>query len=193
MRYILFVLLLLCSTCYGAEERILKLPEDGDKWYISVVGDAKDAQYQSIVQRFQEGKLSELRKQVHFLSVTTDNPMYAHYEPTLKGVPTVRVQDAEGHVIFEASRQIPDDLYNAIANAAERRHLFPIRPRPHPQPTPHPQPNPLPPADPAPAPVDDGGTPNIEPSAPDWGVGLGVCFLLAGIAVGVLSARRNKS
>jgi hypothetical protein len=194
MRYVFLLVLLLCSTCYGAEERVLKLPEGSNKWYISVVGDADDAQYQSLIQRFQDGKLAELRKQCHFLPVTTDNPMFEHYRPTIKGTPTVRVQDAVGHVIFEASRdQVPDDLYNAIANAAQRHRLFPLRPHPSPKPTPSPNPKPVTPDDPAPAPVGDGGTPDIEPTVPDWGIGICVSLLVAGTVLGLVSARRNQS
>jgi hypothetical protein len=189
MRYFFF-LVLLCSTCYGAEERVLKLPEDSDKWYISVIGDANDPQYQSIIQQFHEGKLAELRKQCHYLPVTTDNPMFEHYKPSIKGTPTVRVQDAVGRVIFEATRkQVPADLYNAIANAAQRHRIFPLRP----QPNPGPQPNPVTPDDPAPDPVDDGGTPDIAPTDPDWGVGLCVFLLVVGTVLGLVSARRNQS
>jgi hypothetical protein len=196
MRFLL-PLLLLCSSCFGAEERVLKLPEDGDKWYVSVVGNTDEIQ--PIVAQFDTGRLHELKKQVHFIPCTPNDPMYSRYGVTK--TPTVRVQDALGRIVFEASRNVPqgDALYEAIATAAERHRLLPLRQRrQQPQPQPQPQPKPVPPLlDMEPDPLDDGGEPDVEPGGPNLPdapvLPLCVLILIIGVATGIRKARLSAT
>ena len=72
---LLVVLVCLCSPVWA--EQITNLPQDQDKWYVSVVGDANDATYQSILEWFDSTPdLKELKSQVHFCPVTSDNPIF---------------------------------------------------------------------------------------------------------------------
>ncbi len=181
------LLLALCALClfaapcfadatYGvlSEERVINLPSDQGKWYISVVGDAKDAQYQTILKWFNENpSLRKLKNQVHFNQVTSDTVMYRdRYSMNVKGLPTVRMQNSQGVVIYEAAgRNLPftsEGLHGALAdsvNKVQGRPILPWRrnhvcPGPCPQPGPQPGPDPSP--DPEPQPIDDQGAPVID-------------------------------
>lgn len=203
MRYVLaFVLCLLAGVSQAgnsgvlSEQRVVKLPEDGSKWYISVIG-INDARYQEVLGWFDSGKLNELKSKVHFFPVTKDNPIYARYASSIKALPTVRVQDASGAVIYEsAGRSIPmsgDGLYAAIANAVSgsgevlpwrRRHANPQPVEPDPAPTP---------LDPEPQPLDDGGAPNVEPVDLPLEVPVGIVIgaLIAGLVIGQVEKARD--
>jgi hypothetical protein len=170
------------------EERVVKLPEDGLRWHISVIGEQADARYTEVLGWFDSGKLKTLKAAVHFHAVPTTDPMYAErYKGTIKGLPTVRVQDAKGTVIYEAAKNLPmsgDALYNAIAASANgSEEWLPWR-RKHasPQPVvPNPDPEPGPILDPEPDPLDDNnGAPIFEqdPLADYEAWAIGVCIAL---------------
>lgn len=155
-----------------AEERVVNLPQDGGKWYCSIVGKATDPRYKELLGWFDTtASLKKLKSQVHFCPVTTTHRLYQErYGVNIKGLPTVRVQKASGEVVYEAAGKnlplTPEGLYGAIATgvqSAQGLRLLPWRRdmenRCNPQPEPQPQPNP----DPDPQPIDDGGVPNIEP------------------------------
>jgi len=188
-----------------AEERVVNLPNDQGKWYISVVGTANDAAYLRVLGWFDATpSLKRLKDQVHFCPVTTGGPIYQErYACNVKGLPTVRVQKPDGVVVYEAAgKNLPmtaEGLYGAIAGAVNNaqgvRPILPWRrdmerrcpgpcPNPNPQPTPQPQP------DPEPQPLDDGGAPNLEPQPqvdgwPLWGLALLVNGgFLVGLAAG---------
>jgi hypothetical protein len=165
-----------------SEERVVSLPNDQGKWYISVVGDSNDARYNEILGWFDNTpSLSNLRGQVHFCPVTTNTAIYTErYAPNVKALPTVRMQKPDGTVVYEAAgNDIPmtaGGLNSALAKAVNAiRGLRPVLPwrrdadnrlkkleRPQPQPQPKP--------DPTPEPIDDGGTPDMEPAVdlPGW-------------------------
>ena len=165
-----------------AEERVINLPQDQDKWYVSVVGNANDARYNEILGWFDSNpSLAKLKDQVHFCPVASDTAIYKErYSANVKGLPTVRMQKSDGTVVYEAAgKNLPmtaAGLNGALAGAvSEAQGLRPILPwrrdadnrlndleRPKPQPQPQP--------DPEPQPIDDGGTPTVEPEAalPDW-------------------------
>lgn len=186
-----------------AEERVVNLPNDSGKWYISVVGNANDARYNEIVGWFSTNpNLKKLKDQVHFCQVTTDTAIYKErYAGNVKGLPTVRMQKADGRVVYEAAgKNIPmtaaglnGALANGVYSAEGIRPVLPWRremerrcPGPGPCPTPQPQPQPQP--DPEPQPIDDNGPPNIdEPaveSAVQWAWLPALCVLgfLGGLA-----------
>jgi len=147
------------------QEHVVNLPQDQGKWYISVVGDANDARYRTVLSWFDTHEnLKHLKDQVHFCPVKSNTAIYKErYAPNVKGLPTVRVQDSKGVVIYEvaglAIPLTPDALYAAIANdvqvAQGCRPILPWRremerrcrpcPQPNPQPQPDPDPQPLPP------------------------------------------------
>ena len=187
-----------------AEERVVNLPQDQSKWYVSVVGNATDARYREIVGWFDtHSSLKKLKNQVHFCPVTSDTAIFqARYASNVKGLPTVRMQKPDGTVVYEAAgKNIPltaGGLNGAIAGAVNTasglRPILPWRremerrcPGPCPTPQPNPQPNPQPQPDPEPQPIDDNnGPPNVDPEPqadlPPWGLVL-VC--LGGVLVGL--------
>jgi hypothetical protein len=190
-----------------AEQRVVNLPNDQGKWYISVVGNANDAAYLRVLGWFEAtASLKGLKNQVHFCPVTAGTPIYQErYAANVKGLPTVRVQKPDGTVVYEASgKNLPmtaEGLYGAIAGAVNTaqgiRPILPWRrdmerrcPGPGPCPTPNPQPSPGPQPDPEPQPIDDGGAPDLDPQPaaegwPLWGLALLVNGgFLVGLAAG---------
>lgn len=190
----------------SAEERVIDLPMDSQKWYISVIGNPNDMQYRSILRRFDRNKyLKNLKIQVHFWVVPTTSPAYkARYEKNTKILPTIRVQQSNGQVVWEAaSRGIPvtaEGLYVAIKNSSlKAMALLPWRrngtvlpwrdkmeKQCQPEPTPAP-PEPFPVfVDLNPAPIDDGGPPEFEETGPArW---LVVCLAVLSALAGGASA-----
>lgn len=183
-----------------AEERVVRLPNDSAKWYVSVVGDANDPRYNEIAEWFNTNpSLKKLRDQVHFCPVTTDTGIYKErYAPNVKGLPTVRVQKPDGTVVYEAAgKNLPltagglnGAIAGAVSNAQGIRPVLPWRremERRCPGPCPNPQPQPQPQPDPEPQPIDDGGAPVIDDppveSAVPWGLLPLLC--VAGLAVGI--------
>ena len=49
-----------------AQERVITLPQDQGKWYVSVVGDPQDARYREVLTWFDSGELLKLRNSVHY-------------------------------------------------------------------------------------------------------------------------------
>ncbi len=190
----------LADTVNGvlAEERVVSLPQDAGKWYISVVGSASDARYNEVLGWFDSNpSLAKLKDQVNFCPVASDTPIYTErYSTNVKGLPTVRMQKSDGTVVYEAAGNdtpmtaagLNGALAAAVSDAQGLRPILPWRrdaddrlkdlERPKPQPQPQP--------DPRPQPINDGGTPSVEPDAapPGWivspicGVGLLVGLVL---------------
>jgi len=186
MKRFLFALcmVLMASTCFAdkvngvlSEDRVVNLPLDSGKWYISVVGDASDAQYQTIMKWFnQDIPLRKLKAQVHFCPVKSSSVIYkARYESNGKGFQTVRLQNYHGVVIYEAAGKnlpyTPQGLYGAFAGSVSKAQRTPILPwrRNHAHPSPQPGPCPAPDDDfnfdPEPQPIDDGGEPDFDEPA----------------------------
>lgn len=195
------------SQC-NAEERVIKLPQDGGKWYISVIGNPNDRQYKSILRRFNLNvHLKALKIQVHFWIVPSNGKAFKErYSHNTKTLPTIRVQQHDGKIVWEASRSdIPltaEGLYAAIRDSSrETMALLPWRRngtilpwrdhmedqcRPRPQPEPNVTPIFL---DPLPAPLDDCGPPEFEDTGPPtWAVILSaLSAALAGGGYGLFS------
>lgn len=202
--------LCMADTANGvlSEERIVNLPQDQNKWYVSVVGSANDAKYRTILGWFDSvPSLKKLKVQVHFCPVTTDTAIYQErYAPNTKALPMVRMQNAEGVVVYQAcGNDIPmtgQGLNGALANAVNSvQGIRPVLPwrrdmeRRCPSPGPSPQPTPEP--DPEPAPIDDGGAPNVEPVEPEGPAGwmlvplCGIGFL-TGLGIGAGKKFKEK-
>ena len=196
--FLVFIfLLVVVSICRAAEERVINLPEDGGKWYVSVVGD-NNSQYQEILKWFDAKPLSDLKAKTHFNPVTSDSAMFAdRYKKNTGALPMVRVQDNDGGVIFElAGDKLPGSatsLYAAIADSVSKSEARSRRQHQQPQPeTPKPQPNADP--DPAPAPLDNGGAPILEPQEPDApivAIWLVIGLFVAGLVIGQIK-RQTK-
>ena len=92
-----------------AEERVVNLPNDQGKWYISVVGNANDARYNVVLGWFDSNpSLAKLKDQVHFCPVANDTAIYKErYSANIKGLPTVRMQKPDGTVVYEAAGREP--------------------------------------------------------------------------------------
>jgi len=129
----------LADTVNGvlAEERIVNLPNDQGKWYVSVVGNAADPRYNEIVGWFDtNASLKKLKDQVHFCPVTSDTAIYqARYACNVTGLPTVRMQKADGTVVYEAAgKNLPmtaaglnGALAGAVSTAQGIRPVLPWR------------------------------------------------------------------
>ena len=153
------------------EERVINLPQDQGQWYLSVVGNATDANYQRVLGWFNsDAKLKTLRNTVHFNPVTTNTAIYRERYATNTGefritaLPCVRLQQPDGVVIYQAcGKDIPmtsQGLYGALADDIQAEGIFPILPwrremeKRCPGPSPNPQPGPEPQPDPEPQPID---------------------------------------
>lgn len=190
-----------------AEQRVVNLPNDQGKWYISVVGNASDTAYLRVLGWFEANpSLKGLKNNVHFCPVTAGTPTYQErYAVNVKGLPTVRVQKPDGTVVYEAAdKNLPmtaEGLYGAIAGAVNTAQgIRPILPWrrdmerrcPGPCPTPNPAPDPQP--DPDPQPIDDGGAPDLEPqpAAEGWPL-FGLALLVnGGFLVGLAAGYGRK-
>jgi len=191
---ILVAFLLLCGVAYG--ERITNLPEDGDKWYLSVVGEGM--QYQKILNWFEKGELKTLKSQVHFCQVNPRSPVWSRYKSNIKGMPTIRLQDAQGYVLYEAyGVNIPKTatgLHIAMSMTVSAKEILPwrrrnCRPQPDPQPQPDQAPNPL---DPPPAPLnDEGGRPDLIDYSV-WGCLACLLLLVGGSIWGQVEASKKR-
>jgi len=191
-----------------AEERVVNLPQDQGKWYVSVVGNTTDSRYNEIVGWFDtNASLKKLKNQVHFCPVTTNTAIYqARYASNVKALPTVRMQRSDGTVVYEAAgKNLPmtaaglnGALAGAVNTAQGLRPILPWRREmerrcPSPGPNPQPNPNPNPPVDPEPQPIDDNGPPNVEPEPqadlPPWGLAL---LCVGGAIVGLSTGYGRK-
>ena len=204
MRTLFFTLVCLLAFSVNAadvkaeytQERIVELPQDGGRWYLTLFGDSADPQYQMLRSWLQtHNGLSTLRSQVHYNDYLTTSPRYPRYAESMPGLPCIRLQNSRGTVISEFwSNNIPltgEALFSSIKGdlrskaswglLRQRRGPQPRRCRPSPQPTPAPTP--------APAPVD---TPPVfdEPEdAPEesgfpWLLALAAAIIGIGVGVG---------
>lgn len=230
VRYLLCAVLLCAAIAPFAiaadgvlcEERIANLPQDGGKWHVSLFGDRNDPKLAKLEDWFKSHeRLSDLRGKVHYHVYYSDMPIFKlRYQKDTPVLPAIKVQEADGAVVYGATRDsIPysaDALYSAIAIAGNevqgiragvpwrlKRPILPWRrkmeDRCKPQPVPVPKVEP-PQLDPPPAPIDDGGPPKfeeVEPvpddsALPAWAIVLmGVGSGLVGVAAGVIGIMRE--
>ena len=107
------VILALAAVCFAADtqERVAP-PLDQDAMHLSIVTASADVNHRRVLQWFQEDDgLSAMRRTTHFHDVRAGSEMYnARYKPNIKGLPTIRLQDAKGVVLCEiAGADIPDN------------------------------------------------------------------------------------
>jgi hypothetical protein len=157
-----------------AEERVVRLPQDQGKFYLTILGNRNDARVVSLQQWFHSHPtLKSLKSQTHYNVITTDTVMFRdRYASSTQQVPCVRLQSPDGQVISEyAGAQLPlsaDSLARGMANDFRSNWPCP-RPGPCPGPGPCPRPQPQPEPEPTPEPgpdPDDGGPPFIPGPSP---------------------------
>ena len=180
------------------EERIIDLPRDQEAWYLSIIGDGDN--YADLLYWFEnDEQLRSIRDQVKFCPVETDSTLYRErYATNVSGLPTVRLQEADGTVVYEASGEnLPftaASLYSAMASAATGtegifrpwrnggRPLLPWRRRMEDQlrrqPQPAPCPTPMPAPTPGPLIINPIGPPKFTEPEPE-GVSGGMALLLS--------------
>lgn len=172
----------LAAACFASETvREVPPPQDEAMLHLSVVGNAADSQFNQIVKWFKtDADLSVTTKRVHFHVIKTGTPIYRdRYAPNISGLPTVRLQSADGVVIYEQWSDgipgTPGAMFLALSAKTERKCVLPWRrkmeeqctpkgcPIPEPQPVPIPEPSPM-----------------LEPLQPKQGLPL---ILVIGIAI----------
>lgn len=146
------------DAAYGvlyAEGRITKLPQDQHKFYLTIMGSKKDKKYQEVLSWFEtEPQLKNMKRQTHFNPIDTSMQIYAErYEKTVPALPCIRVQQADGKTLFQASGENVPMSAEALAKGMSTECIFRWR-RNRPQPNPD--------ADPAPNPDTDGEDPDEE-------------------------------
>lgn len=148
------------------EDRIIELPADSGIWHtLLFVHDGWQAHEdcRRLVAWFDtEPGLVSLKSQTKFWVYTESNPYYRqHFAGTLHALPAVRVQNAEGYLIYQASgRNIPRgpaDLRRAITREVRAKC-----PGPYCFPDQRPAPDSVPP-EPAPDVIPDSVAPAPEP------------------------------
>ena len=116
------------APCYAqpangviANERIVRLPQDGDKWFVSVVGDPQDARYNEIVSWFDSGSLLALKNSVHFNAIDSNSAIFAdRYADMTPELPMIRVQNAKGVIYSQVcGNSIPMSAQSLNAQIAQ--------------------------------------------------------------------------
>ena len=187
-----------------AQERVITLPQDQGKWYVSVVGDPQDARYREVLTWFDSGELLKLRNSVHYNIVLTDSAIYKErYAANTPTLPMVRLQNPGGVIYSQVcGTDLPmtgQALSNQIAKDVKSgpKTGCLLRRRCGPDATPATPVTPVQPLipDPKPGPVNNDDAPAIKDLAepPDWILGV-LCLVgfLAGGAIGVVSTTKAR-
>jgi hypothetical protein len=163
-----------------AQEQVVQLPQDQGKWYLSIFGNEGESKYETLKNWFStDPQLQGLRVQAHYNTYRADSAMFAERYAQSTSIPCVRLQDAGGKIVFQATGDSipmsPQALYNSV-NDACRRRCNPCPPQPQPKPpTPEPTPNPVKPSpQPTPPAMRD------IPSAGLWSLMIGLGLLVGG-------------
>ena len=193
-----------------ANERVVNLPQDSEKWYISVVGVPGEQKYREILGWFNDDEnMRKLKMQVHYRAIDSNTAIYRErYEANVTDLPMVRLQKNNGEVVYESSgASLPMSaagLHNALIESSDKAQglrIFrpwqrqqqgnrcPVCPKPKP---------PLAPVvpDPPPAPLSDTPTPNTGSDSALTNAGLGgaatLLLLLTGAGLSLVVQWRRK-
>jgi hypothetical protein len=105
--------MLLCAAMIAGNargEQLAELPQDAYKPYLTVVGTAGEAKFESLKIAFEKHEgLREFADTTHFAVLADSTTMYrARYSTEFGRLPVVRLQEADGDVVYEVSgRDIP--------------------------------------------------------------------------------------
>ncbi len=180
----------------AVEQRVVDLPADQNKLYVSVVGDTTDVRYQRVLGWFTTNSiLKSIKDQTHFNAVVTGTPTYRdRYQPNTKTLPMVRLQNTDGVVLLEVAGAdlTSDKALSARFTECLSRPWLPWRkhhgapdncPKPEPQPNPQPQPNPEPQPNSQPQPDEPSDVGPVPSDLPPGWLLLLVAVLAGGLAV----------
>lgn len=126
-----------------AQDRILRLPEDGSVYHTSVFVHAdwrRRPQDRTLIAWFGSNRrLLSLRSQTHYHVYTERTPLFkTRYSRTIKVLPAVRVQTADGRVTYQSSvGNLPrsaNGLADEIAGCLFKRRKDRNKPAPAPEP-----------------------------------------------------------
>jgi hypothetical protein len=135
------------------QERVITLPDDSQKWYLTVIVEPGQRHEHVLRRWFAEHEhLSKLAHQCHFHIYRTNDAMYRErYARFVGTAPAVLLQESNGAVVFAATGiQIPmtaDTLYDAMRPQITEHLKCPWcvpQPTPEPKPAPRPEPQPAP-------------------------------------------------
>lgn len=155
--FLSLILLVSAGIAFGDSQKRVNPPNDSQKMHLSVVGNTNDPQFDNICRWFEtDPNLMALKSSLFYHAVTTDTEIFKErYAPNVNGLPTVRLQRANGVVIYEQHDKnipnYPSGLYYEITLAIDLSKLpwrnlnsedCPWRNRCRPQPQPQPKPEP---------------------------------------------------
>lgn len=155
------------DASYGVrytKERLLSLPKDQDKFYLSIVGNETDPKFNEIKGWFSENReLKNIKVQTHYNAVTTTSAIYKErYAKNIPATPLIRIQTAKGTTLFQVSGENVPMSAEALTKSINQKVMKGWRDRFCPfKPDVEPEPEPTPDADPD-ADVDADG-PDVQP------------------------------
>ena len=194
------VMLAVVAWAQSAEERIIHLPQDANKWYISVIGEPNSEQYKATLDAFETSKLQTVKSQCHFIKVTTDSDVYKdRYTKNqgafkIKALPCVRIQAADGVVVYQAcGKALPSTasgLYSEISLSVAKERILP-RLRRHPDVEPDKPDAPVVPDPVEPVVPDHDGPPDFDLEGTDLALLAAVLGLAIGVGMGIYAKLRK--
>jgi hypothetical protein len=117
------LILSLAVACFADTQERVAPPEDSDAFHLSVVGIVNNAEYQRVLSWFQTDEdLAALRRSVHFHPVKAGSAIYEErYAQNIHGLPTIRLQNGQGGVLYESwGANVPKSA-DALASAIEAK------------------------------------------------------------------------
>ena len=108
-------------------ERIVRLPEDGNAFHVSVFTHddwQARAQDRQLLAKFDSvPELQSLKTQTFFHHYQPSNRLFNRYRSSLTELPCVVVQQGDGTVVYKASgAKIPDDSWRLVDDIREALH-----------------------------------------------------------------------
>ena len=122
------------DAAYGvryAQEQVIQLPQDQNKLYLTVFGAEGEYRYEQLKSWIaNDPQLSALKAQTVYNQYRTDSVMFRErYAQGISQVPCVRLQTAQGTMVYEAlGTTVPmsaEALYNGIAEGCLKRNCCP--------------------------------------------------------------------
>ena len=175
-----------------ASAQVQALPADASQWYVSVMGNPSDPEFQKLTRWFKtDPNLSKLAAKTHYSAIPATSKLYqARYAATVPKLPCVRIQAPTGKVLCQLSGDnIP--VSSAACWRALRHHSYRCQPQTQPQPNIHyhihkqekPAPDPVPDS----APFDDTVVDETDEPSGDapWEAPIWLICLLGAVALAV--------
>jgi hypothetical protein len=126
---------------YYTSERVIDLPQDQNRWYVTVIGDPDNAQFRQITAWFNtHPELVQIARATHYSEMSTRSTMYtgrcnqsAQFAPP--STPCIRIQDQTGNVVYQVSGKniplSPEGLVNSMQATCFRRRQAAPAPSPY--------------------------------------------------------------